>query len=338
MLAVQNNTPFSTTLLPSLDKHGHSFAIVIIKGTFTIHRSAPALVISEEQLPLQTQDVFYGDPNKTSVKYEADIAPIKVSPDIILVGHAYAPLGRQTSVLDARLQIGAHKKNIRVFGDRFWQRDNLAWQTSRSQTFERIALTYENAFGGTISSAGEIVEFCPFNPIGKGFAGHRGQGLHEGLALPNLENPVHLIQNWDDEPAPVGFGFVGRSWQPRIKYAGTYNQLWQQERMPLLPLDFDEKYYNGAHPDLQLNSPLVGGEDVIATNLSESGLLKFSLPRYRFIVTVTLKGKNTGYQPLMDTVLIEPDENRVQLTWRIAVPCARQFLHIDKIALDWRSM
>ena len=340
MLEIQNKTPFTTTLIPSLDKHGHSFAVVIIKGTFIIHDRAPALVIAEEQQPMQPKDVFYGDPNKSSVRYEADIAPIKILPEVILIGHAYAPSDRPTSVVDVSLQVGTHKKVIRVFGDRFWQRDNLLWRISRPQTFERIALTYENAFGGAIPAPAdkEAVEFCSFNPIGKGFTGSDGQALSEGLALPNLENPTQLIENWDDNPTPVGLGFIGRSWQPRINYAGTYDQTWQEQRMPLLPSDFNEKYYNGAHPDFQLLDSLLGGEDVVATNLSESGLVKFSLPRYRFTASVSIKGRSTIYQPVMDTMIIEPDIQQVQITWRVAIPCSKQFLYIDKITVDWRSV
>jgi hypothetical protein len=340
MLDIQNKTPFTTTLIPSLDKHGHSFAVAIIKGTFRIHDRAPALVIAEEQQPMLPTDVFYGDPNKTSMKYEADIAPIKTSPDVILVGHVHAPEGRPISILDTSLQVGAHKKIIRVFGDRVWQRDNLRWQASSPQPFERIALTYENAYGGAIPAPtdNETVEFCTFNPIGKGFVGNNGRALREGLPLPNLENPTHLIENWYDKPTPVGMGFIGRSWQPRINYAGTYDQTWQKERMPLLPLDFNEKYYNGAHPDFQLAAPLIGGEEVVATNLSELGLIRFTLPRYRFTANVSIKGRSTTYHSVMDTILIEPDIGQVQLTWRVAITCARQFLYIDKITVDWRPV
>ena len=340
MLDIQNKTPFSTTLIPGLDKHGHSFAVVIIKGTFAVHDRAPVLVIAEEQQPILPTDIFYGDPNKTSVKYEADIAPIKTSLDVVLVGHAYAPSARPVSIVDTSLQVGVHKKIIRVFGDRFWERDNLRWQASKAQPFERTALTYENAFGGAVpaTAENEAVEFCTFNPIGKGFVGRNGQGLIEGLPLPNLENPADLIENWNDQPAPVGFGFIGRSWQPRLDYAGTYDLDWREKRMPLLPLDFNEKYYSGAHPDLQLANQPLDGEEVVATNLSESGMVRFSLPRYKFTASANIKGKSTTYQAVMDTIIIEPDDQRVQLTWRVAIPCARQFLHIEKITIDWRSV
>lgn len=340
MLEIKNKTPFSTMLAPSLDKYGHNYMVVIIKSIFDIHQQGAALVMVEEQEPPQQSDIYFGEAGKSSVKYEADIAPIKTAPDIVLNGCAYAPAGRQVTMLDASLQIGRHKKIIRVIGDRVWQKNNLQWQPTQPKKFERMLMIYENAYGGSVQIQGSppVFEYCAQNPIGKGFVGAKGQGIQDGLALPNIEDPTHLIQYWDDRPTPVGFGFLGRSWQPRITYAGKYDQQWQQERMPLLPMNFDDRYYNGAHPDLILPSPLSGGEEVVATNLSESGLLKFSLPKFRLKASALIKGKLAVSEPVMDTVVIEPDRLRVGVTWRAIFPCAKQFLYVDTITLDWRAM
>lgn len=344
MLEIRNKTPFSATLIPSLDKHGQNYAVIIIKGTFAIHPRAAALVINEQQQPPHQNDVFYGEPGKSSIKYEADIAPYKPAMDIVLNGHAYAPAGYQVAAVDTTLQIGPHRKTIRAIGDRVWQKENLLWQPTAPQKFERIPLIYENAFGGAVQTGAapaansSAVEFCTHNPIGKGFVGSKGQGIREGLALPNIEDPAHLIQYWDDCPAPVGFGFIGRNWQPRLPYAGTYDKQWQQERMPLLPMDFDDRYSNAAHPHLIFPGPIAGGEEVIATNLSESGHLKFTLPRYRFLATAMIKGRASVCVPAMDTLVIEPDAMQVLITWRVAIPCAKQFLYIDNITLDWRPV
>lgn len=340
MLEVKNKTPFSAIITPSLDKHGHNYVVVIIKGAFDIHQRGAALVISDAQQPPQMSDVFYGEPGKSSVKYEADIAPIKKSPDIVLNGYAYAPSGRQVATVDASLQIGCYKKVVRVFGDRFWQKNNLQWQATQPRKFERMQLIYEKAYGGGVRAKDDqsFLEYCAYNPVGEGFVGQKGDGMREGLALPNLEDPAHLIQFWDDRPNPVGFGFIGRSWAPRLAYAGTYDEQWQRERMPLLPLNFEERYYNGAHPDLILSEPLSGGEEVVATNLSESGLLSFTLPKYRLTATALIKGKAITIAAIMDTVVVEPDDLRVWIIWRAIIPCARQFLYIDNVALDWRTM
>ena len=35
------------------------------------------------------------------------------------------------------------------------------------------------------------------------------------ITPPNIENPRQLIRSIDDRPAPAGFGFVAKAWQPR---------------------------------------------------------------------------------------------------------------------------
>lgn len=337
MLAVRNNTPFSTALMPALDKDGQNYAVVVIKGTFDIHQLASTLVVAEEQFPIQNEDAFYGDPETSSVRYEADLAWVKNGADVVLNGHAYAPAGRRVQALDASLQVGAHKHTVRVYGDRYWEKSGLQWRYSSPEWFERMPLSYENAYGGSISVDSEhsTAPYCVYNPIGKGYTGLKGEALKQGLALPNLEAPGNLIQFWEDPPPPTGFGFIGRSWQPRVSYAGTYDLQWEEERMPLLPMDFDNRYHNGAHPSLVLSQGILGGEEIVATNLSESGTLTFALPAYRFRVSASLKGRTADFIPVMDTVLIEPDDNRVILTWRLAIPCAKQFLYIDNVTVDW---
>lgn len=339
MLEVRNRSPFSASLTPGLDKHGRNYALVVIKASFTISPLAATLHIAEEQIPPQNADIFYGEAGTSSIKYEADIALEKKGVDIILNGHAYAPAGKIVERTNVSLQVGDYKKSLYIFGDRYWQKDNLTWQSTTPKKFDRMPLVYENAYGGADNSHKQDAakEFCPYNPLGKGFVGSKREP-QEGLPLPNLEDPQHLIEFWDDKPKPAGFGFTGRNWQPRLGYAGTYDEQWQQQRMPLLPMDFDDRYFNGAHPDLILPRALTGGELFTATNLSESGLLHFSLPSYQFSINASIKGKTTSYIPMLDTIIIEPDDYRVQATWRHAIPCAKDFLYIDAVTIDWRQL
>ncbi|MGQ9424393.1 DUF2169 family type VI secretion system accessory protein [Gilvimarinus sp. F26214L] len=337
MLEIRDNTPFSTKLMPALDKDGYNYAAVIIKGTFDIRPHTPVLVIADEQVSALSEDVFYGEPGKSSLQYEADVAWNKPGVDIVLNGHAYAPGGRAAESVAASLQVGKHRHLVNVIGDRFWRREGLHWQPTSPAKFQRMALRYENAFGGAAETADDSQEFYKANPVGKGFAGARGQGLTEGLALPNLEHPTQPISQWDDTPQPMGFGFIGRNWQPRINYAGTYDEQWRQQRFPLLPLDFDDRFHCAAHPGLRIPEGMADGERVFASNLSESGSLTIELPRYRFRAIALIKGKSFEFAPVLDTVVIEPDDLRVLLTWRIAIPCARNFLYVDRVTVHWRA-
>ena len=131
-----------------------------------------------------------------------------------------------------------------------------------------MPLVFERAFGGSDNShpdpGHQGAELR--NPIGVGFHRNDADWTIQGSPLPNLEDPYSPISSWRDTPAPMGLGFIGRGWQPRIRYAGTYGEAWKENRCPFLPADFDERYFLSAPPDQQLAS-LEGGEPVWCTNI-----------------------------------------------------------------------
>ncbi len=334
MLEVRNHTPLSTALIPGLDKNGYDYAVVIMKGNFKITPNQNRLVLSDEPAIIFQGDAHYGDPVETSVRYESDTSMLKRGTDIVVNGHAYAPGQHAVLAQDVSLQVGNLNKTCRVFGDRHWEKSVTAWGYSHPAKFDRLPLLYENAYGGIAPNSAEnkTPEASTSNPLGKGYIGLKGKPT-EGLPLPNIEDRRYLIQKWDDRPPLAGFGFISRGWQPRIALAGTYDAHWQKQRHPLLPLDFDDRYFNGAHPDLITPVPLSGGEPVILTNMSESGVMAFDLPVWHDPVTVFLKDSKVLFQPVMDTVVIEPDAHNVQITWRVTVPCPKQFLYIDTVII-----
>jgi hypothetical protein len=111
---------------------------------------------------------------------------------------------------------------------------------------------------------------------------------------------------------------------PRRGYAGTFDDAWLRSRMPLMPADFDLRHHNVAHPALQFDEPLAAGEFVAILGMHEDGLWSIDLPA----VPVTLSGRlhdgrRVTVRPLIDTVLIEPGKDEVQLTVRHAFPLGR---------------
>lgn len=337
MLEIRNHTPLTASLIPGLDKNGYDFASVIMKGKFTIVPGQSRLVFNEEPAEIVQGDVHYGEPEKTSVRYESDTAIYKRATDIVVNGHAYAPHQRSAYTVDVSVQVAKLSKTCRTFGDRIWERSSKSVMTlvpGQPQPFEKMPLVYERAYGGVDSSRPEEKnpEFSSSNPIGKGFVGPKGNPK-EGLPLPNIEDPRYLIQKWEDRPAPAGFGFISRAWQPRFALAGTFDAQWKKKRSPLLPLDFNDRYFNGAHPDLITQNLLLGGEPVTLTNLSPEGQLQFDLPVWNEPVTFFIKGRKAVVQPVLDTVVIEPDDKSVLLTWRATVPCYKQFLYIDTVII-----
>ena len=337
MLDVRNHTPLNTMLIPGLDKNGYDYAIVVIKGNFTINADKKLLILSEEPATIFEGDEYYGEPGESSVRYESDTSMYKRGTDIVANGHAYAPAGKQASSVDIGLQVGSQSKICKVFGDRFWEKaadSVMTWQASAPKHFKRMPIIYENAFGGIDRKTpkDEIPDYSASNPIGKGFVGHKSSPV-EGLALPNIEDPRSLIQKWEDKPTPAGFGFLNRAWQPRLSMAGTFDEQWMTQRKPLLPLDFNDQYFNGAHPDMISTQILKGGEHVILNNMSESGRIEFDLPAWKETVDVSIKGNKQTFNPVMDTVVIEPDNQNVMITWRVTVPCYKQLLYLDSVTI-----
>lgn len=330
MLELHNRTPFSIALVPGMDKEGRDFAVVVVKGTYDLRGNPGTIPVSETQDPILLGDVFHGEPGKSSVKYESDTCLRKRGTDIVMVGHACTRGNRRNSV-DVTVQAGPVSRTVRVFGDRRWYRSATGWGITDPEPFAKMPLVYERAFGGTETTdlPGEGGGYDPRNPVGTGYAVVGKKEHLEGLAVPNLETPGALISDWKDKPSPAGFGFVGRWWTPRREYAGTYDAAWEKDRMPLLPMDFDDRYFNGAPAGLITERNLAGGEPVRILNASEEGDLAFHLPSFRPEVTASIKGKPADHPAVLDTVVMEPDEGRILMTWRATIPCHRAFLAVD---------
>ena len=73
---------------------------------------------------------------------------------------------------------------------------------------------------------------------------------------------------------------------PRLGYAGTYDEQYQRERAPAPPLDFSYAFYNGAHPDLQVEGYLRGNEDVELKHIVPEPILRFRLPGVQPKITI----------------------------------------------------
>ncbi len=326
-----NNTPFVTERVVLQDNVGRDLLVAIVKSTYSLN-SLTRLEPAEEQAPIRMADEFYGEPGETSVRYESDLAPKKSSTDVVLLGHAYAP-GRVGRQIDVSLRVGRLNQVVRVFGDRHWKRFMGFSGISTPEPFEKIPLIYERAFGGRdTSSPNKKHHDCEArNPVGRGFLAKKSKLKIKDVLLPNIEDPANLIGDLHDRPAPAGFGFVARHWQPRSGYAGTYDKKWTDITCPLLPKDFDERYFSGAHPRLIGKGFLQGNEPVEVINASSKGLLRFSLPGECPIVVVTIGKAETRPEMKFDTLIIEPDENRIVMVWRGTIDIHNRMYQVKRV-------
>src|SRR4029079_12069724 len=102
-------------------------------------------------------------------------------------------------------------------------------------------------------------------------------------------------------------------------------------RAPYLPRDFDRRFFNAASTDLVFDRFLTGGEAVELSGASRRGRLRFSLPTARPEAVVRIAGQTLSPPMHLETVLIEPDQDRVCLTWRATLACDKAALKIRQV-------
>jgi hypothetical protein len=327
----KNTTSMEAGISVAVDKKGRDLCVVVIKGTFAIGNNGKTY-LAEKQEPMVYADVHYGEPDKTSIKYECDFAPFKPRADIIVNGHAVSPTGRPVDKATVVLEVGSLRKHINIIGDRHWEGGKLGMRPSAPTPFVKMPLVFERAFGGSDHShpkqKHQGTELR--NPVGVGFHKNSDSKTIKNTRLPNLEHPGHPIREWSNTPPPVGFGILGRNWHPRIKFAGTYNEEWLNDRFPFLPEDFDEQYFLSAPVDQQMPY-LRGGEFIRCTNMTDDRTLAFTLPEVRIPIVYRFRDRQVNEQPNLDTLIVEPDERRFLLVWRVNVPVGRKLAALREV-------
>jgi hypothetical protein len=117
------------------------------------------------------------------------------------------------------------------------------------------------------------------------------------------------------------FGPVRRNRRSRRRYAGTYNQSWIENRMPLLPEDFDPRHNLAAPRDQVFHGYLKGNEHVRLTNHYSRRVVEYDLPGRVVIVGGNVMSHYFTEVAVLDTLLIWPDRPRITLVWRHSIPC-----------------
>jgi len=327
MLQVKNSTPFATTLMVLPDAAGVDTVYAVVKGTFAL---GPRLLPADEQVPVTMADQHYADPSTSSIRAPSDVCLGKPGTDVVLIGSAWSPDGRPTWQMDVSLTVGALTKTVRVLGDRVWESSASGTSMAWVAPFVRMPLVWERAFGGSDQTE-KGPRAHPGNPVGTGLRVSGGTKPLVGMPLPNVEDPRALISAPGDAPEPAGFAPIAPHWDPRKKFAGTYDDAWQRSRAPYLPADFDPRFFHYAPAGQLTLTPLAGGEPVEVLGATPDGSLRFTLPRVAIQATFKRNGGEDVRRAALESVLIEPDAQRVVLVWRAALNCDKQVLKMKQV-------
>lgn len=318
---VDNTTPLAFEALFVTDGAGRPVAVPIVKGTFVLGEEPQ---LASVQDPVRLMGLAYGEPGETSDRMEPQVAFLKPGTDVALVGHAHAPRP-DVRDMEVDLRLGDLHASARVRGNRFWQRRLLRESPSKPEPFERIPLVWERAFGGwdRHSEDPEKHRGESRNPFGVGFR-RRLTPFQEGAPLPNIEGIGEEASSFSARVRPQGFGFTGAGWTPRRDFAGTYDKAWTERRSPLLPVDFDPRFFQAAAPGLSSLAPLRGDERGVVRGATAAGEVIFQLPGMPPpTVAIELANAESSDVPMvLDTVVVDTDAMSLQLTWRgcLAVP------------------
>jgi hypothetical protein len=314
---------------------GRELLIVVIKGTFHLPKTGEDLRLHEEQLALVMADTFTREPGHSAPVYEADFALRKQRCDVLLLGSAYAEGGRPAKRAVVGMRVGGLTKSVAVVGDRHWVTGLGGIRASPPQPFLVKAISYDVAFGGCDFNHKEPSKHGAYmrNPIGRGFHRHLKSEWVDGTPLPNTEEINRVVSSPNEAYAPMGFGPIGRNWEPRYRYAGTYDQKWLDDQFPFLPLDFDEQYYQAAPVDQQLPVP-TGPLEVGLSGFTPAGVRRFTLPRFEAHIRVfPRRGGREHYAATLDTIVFEPDAERLTMTWRVARPLQKSIHEIAQVVV-----
>jgi hypothetical protein len=337
-----------TVLLPGQTPKGEYILSVLLKRTYNIVPDRPC-IRAEEDRSIIPGDVPWGNPMNSSIRFESDFVPYKLSTDVVLNGKAYAPNGKPTAACTVAIKVANHRKDVYVIGDR-----KVHFVKNQTPTFSdpvpftAMDLRYERAYGGIDVYSDKKTSYpYPRNLLGRGFIVCNTKEGIENLELPNLEDPKDLLTSdrlfvseytrWQDQPMPAGFGWFPKYWRPRAELAGIMpadrpvEQELRKAYSAFLPADqrshymknqipdMDFRFFNGASPGLVM--PYLKGNEGIATaNLSPEGVVSFFLPGDRPEIGLDIGAGLKQTEVVIHTVMIQMEERQVDIVWRGALP------------------
>lgn len=291
---------------------------VIVKATFAFMNDLAMTQV--EPQPIIPTSVYFDEDPKRGVRIASDLAPSLSRADIVLTGHACAPVGAPVPSLSVRLVVFRDAplvdKAILVRGD--------VGPNGETLPFERIPLVYERAYGGVGWSD---------NPLGR--------GVHEGTGQPNLVDPRKAHGTACFAPIP-------RAFPVRKRLLGQTDRRMLDRTIAEIPDGFDWMYFQSAPVD-QRTDYLHGTEWIILERMTaDPTFVRSQLPGARgFVKIAGLSSVSEEHAlPLAaDTLRIDADNQRCTVVWRRHFPvgsieevtrlCVQGAVQVGGAPIEW---
>jgi hypothetical protein len=305
-MEVVSSGPLPVASIAWQTRSGGASLTVVCRATFVLRPGESPL--ADEQDPPCPVDVHWNDEPWESLRAASDLVPFKRRPEVLVVGHAYAPRGEPVRSLVARLGVGEIDKSIEVHADRAFGVDG---QLREGPRFVKAPLLWLHAAGGPGTA----------NPVGvwpDAPPDRYGQRI-----LPRFQPlGLHLTGPGDHIPI-IGFGPIAPTWPERWSKLGPHANGWDHDRWFERPLpdDLDPAYFNAAPADQQLDD-LRADERILLENLHPTHpRLVTNLVAIPPVAVVEQPGRRRAEVPFAcDTLGIDADRGVATLTFRLTVP------------------
>ncbi|WP_044281905.1 DUF2169 family type VI secretion system accessory protein [Myxococcus stipitatus] len=329
MLTLDNRTPYAAERAFVRDKTGIDHWVVIVKATYDIATGGVVRLADRQEPPL-LESIHWGDPGKSSIRFETDFVLMKPGTDVLVNGTAHAPKGKAVAAVPIRVRVSTIDKTLIVSGVSVFYQGAFDLKVTKPFPFVSMPIRYEQAYGGSDTTSPDPKEHRADmrNPIGVGFA-TRSAHLADKPA-PSVLYPAGDAR----KNGPAGYGAIPTHWSPRRELGGTYDEHWLTKQKPLLPTDWTEECLLCAPVDQRVAGHLHGGESVELVHMTPSGVLRFALPKVFLSFATHFGRKVEEHRSKLVTVIVEPDEARVLLVWQttLKVPL-RMMDYLDKTVI-----
>ena len=300
----ENRSELEAALLRGdLPNGGQTQAVVVAKACGVFDAQGRLALDFGIQVPI----CFAPEPHPFG-QVPADLALVKQGLDVLALGKAYHPriAGGGHSTVTAR--VGREERQLAIFGERRWyQSFDGHWRSSDPQEFSLLELTWEHSFGGMSFDAYGNDSIHPLNKDGQGFIA--SEEAIADTALPNIEDPQHLIAHWQDQPRPCNIAPAPKhiAFDP-LPYV---EEIQNAEKKPFRVPD---SLWNDAVPQFRFEN-VAPGADVLLSGMSEVPLA-LDLPTFALHARVTLGNKEYTVPLRLDTLLFFPEARRCTFSWR----------------------
>ncbi len=289
------------------DENGEEVWVVSVKRMWSFAKND---WLTPESVEIFDDPQYAGEPGFSAMIHDHEFAVYKHCTDVIVNGRAKAYAKRPVEKMECRLLVDGHiDKTLVVFGPREWIEHGGSITVSHPQSFIESDIDYSHAIGGEDER----------NRIGSGVAKRNSTLVTQ--KVPSVFYPKEDWQASSHQVRVAGFGPIPPFFKQRYQLAGTFDDDWLENRRPLLPVDFDRRYYQCAPLDQQCKGYLQGGERILLSGFSHDDIFSFRLPREKYLASADFGDHQTEKDLELYTVFVDTEQSVISLTYSASFAC-----------------